>query len=137
MHQYQRRGAEIQGALNHLANIDRGMVNGAFLLNFIGYQHIFPIKKQNPELLRSLVPEMLKSALKCAKKQKSVLLELSIADAHARLDGEATRLKELRKLNPNVQLQEIEIAETTIKRVVRHIADAHLRLDSVRLVLRS
>ena len=93
--------------------------------------------KQNPELLRSLVPEMLKSALKYAKKQKSVLLELSIADAHARLDGEATRLKELRKLNPNVQLQEIEIAETTIKRVVRHIADAHLRLDSVRLVLRS
>ena len=93
--------------------------------------------KQNPELLQSLVPEMLKSALKYAHEQKSALLELAIAEAHERLDGEATRLKELRKLNPNVQLKEIKIAEAVVKKVIRHIADAHLRLDSVRLVLRS
>ena len=93
--------------------------------------------KQNPEQLRSLVPGMLKSALNHASKQKSVLLESSIAEAHEQLDGEANRLRELRKLNPNVRLQEINMAETTIKKVIRHIANAHLRLDSVRLVLRS
>jgi ATP-dependent helicase HepA len=93
--------------------------------------------KQNPELLRSLVPEMLKSALNYASEQKSDLLESAITEAHSRLDGEATRLKELRKLNPNVRLQEIEIAETVVKEVTRHIAKAHLRLDSVRLVLGS
>lgn len=91
--------------------------------------------KQNPELLRSLVPEMLKSAMTYAGSQKSSLLESAIANAHARLDGEATRLKELRKLNPNVQPQEIEIAETVVKDVIRHIAKAHLRLDSVRLII--
>jgi ATP-dependent helicase HepA len=93
--------------------------------------------KQNPELLRSLIPEMLKSALNHASKQKSVLLESAITEAHARLDREATRLKELRKLNPNVQLREIEIAETVVKEVIHHISKSHLRLDSVRLILES
>ena len=91
--------------------------------------------KQNPELLRSLVPEMLKSARKFAGERRSALLESAIAEAHARLDGEAMRLRELRKLNPNVRLQEIEIAEIVVKEVIRHIAGANLRLDSVRLVL--
>lgn len=91
--------------------------------------------RQDPELLRSLVPEMLKAALKYANGQKSELLTSAIAEAHARLDGEATRLKELRKLNPGVRLEEIEIAEHFVEEVVHQIAKAHLRLDSVRLIL--
>ena len=93
--------------------------------------------KQNPELLRSMVPEMLKSALHFASNQKSDLLHLAMTEAHVQLDGEAIRLKELRKLNPNVQLQEIEIAESVVEEVIRYIAEAHLRLDSVRLILGS
>ena len=91
--------------------------------------------RQNPELLQSLVPKMLKSALKYANGQKSDVLKSAIAEAHARLDGEATRLKKLRKLNPGVRLEEIEIAEHFVEKVIRHIAEAHLRLDGVRLVL--
>ena len=67
--------------------------------------------------------------------QKSDVLKSAIAEAHARLDGEATRLKKLRKLNPGVRLEEIEIAEHFVEKVIRHIAEAHLRLDGVRLVL--
>lgn len=93
--------------------------------------------RQNMELLRSLVPEMLKSALNCAGEQKSDLLKSAITEAHEQLDGEATRLKELRKLNPNVRLQEIEIAEHVVEEITRHIAEAHLRLDGVRLVLKN
>jgi ATP-dependent helicase HepA len=92
--------------------------------------------KQNPELLQALVPEMLKAAREHAREQKSSLLQVAMTEAHARLDGEANRLKELRKVNPNVRQQEIKIAENVIADVTRHIAKAHLRLDSVRLVLR-
>ena len=93
--------------------------------------------RQNPELLRSLVPEMLKSALDHASRQKSDLLEAAIKEAHDRLDSEASRLKKLSQVNPNVRLQEIEIAENIVADVVRNIGKAHLRLDSIRLILRT
>ncbi len=92
--------------------------------------------KQNPELLQALVPEMLKAARGYAREQKSTLLQDAMTEAHARLDGEATRLKELKKVNPNVRDEEIKIAENVIADVTRHIAKAHLRLDAVRLILR-
>ncbi|MGJ8637889.1 MAG: RNA polymerase-associated protein RapA [Opitutaceae bacterium] len=92
--------------------------------------------KQNPELLKALVPEMLKSAKGFAREEKSALLQSAMHDAHAHLDGEAERLRELRKVNPNVREEEIKIAENVINDVTRHIAKAHLRLDSVRLILR-
>ncbi len=91
--------------------------------------------KQNPEMLRSLLPEMLKSTLKYASEQKSDFLTSAIEQAHARLDGEATRLKELRKLNPSVRLEEVKIAERVVEEVAQQIAKAHLRLDSVRLII--
>jgi ATP-dependent helicase HepA len=92
--------------------------------------------KQNPQLLQALVPEMLKSARGFAREQKSVLLQNAMTEAHTHLDGEASRLKELRKVNPNVREEEIKIAENVIADVTRHIAKAHLRLDAVRLILR-
>jgi ATP-dependent helicase HepA len=92
--------------------------------------------EQNPELLQALVPEMLKSARGHAREQKSTLLQTAMTEAHARLDGEANRLRELRKVNPNVREEEVKIAEDVITDVTRHIAKAHLRLDGVRLILR-
>ncbi len=92
--------------------------------------------KQNPELLKALVPEMLKSAKGFARDQKSVLLQGAMNEAHSHLDGEATRLRELQKVNPNVREEEIKLAENVIADVTRHIAKAHLRLDAVRLILR-
>lgn len=92
--------------------------------------------KQNPEVLQALVPEMLKAARGIAREEKSTLLEAAMKDAHAKLDGEATRLRELSKVNPNVSGAEIRIAEKVIADVTKHIAKAHLRLDAVRLILR-
>ncbi|MGB0415229.1 MAG: RNA polymerase-associated protein RapA [Coraliomargarita sp.] len=91
--------------------------------------------KQNPEVLQALVPEMLKAARGIAREQKSILLEAAMKEAHARLDGEANRLRELSKVNANVSEGEIRIAEQVIADVTRHIAKAHLRLDAVRLIL--
>ena len=92
--------------------------------------------KQNPEVLQALVPEMLKAGRGFAREQKSTLLEAAMTEAHARLDGEASRLRELSKVNANVSEEEIRIAEQVITDVTRHIAKAHLRLDAVRLILR-
>ncbi len=91
--------------------------------------------RQNPELLQALVPEMLRAARNHAREKKSLLLEEAIRVAHERLDGEARRLKELQKVNPNVREDEIRVAENVIEDVTRHIGKAHLRLDAVRLVL--
>ncbi|PXA05496.1 RNA polymerase-associated protein RapA [Coraliomargarita sinensis] len=92
--------------------------------------------RQNPELLQSLVPEMLRAARSYAREEKSTRLKDAMREAHTRLDGEASRLKELRKVNPNVSEEEIKIAQNVVEDVTRHISKAHLRLDAVRLVLR-
>jgi len=97
-------------------------------------EEAFPLK-QNPQLLQALVPEMLRAARDHARKKKSVLLAEAMRTAHQHLDGEARRLKELRKVNPNVRAEEIKIAENVVEDVTRHIAKAHLRLDAVRLIL--
>jgi ATP-dependent helicase HepA len=99
-----------------------------------GDEEVFRLK-QDPALLQALVPEMLRSAKKHADTQKSVRLTAAMNQAHERLDGEASRLRELQKVNPNIRQEEIKIAETVIADVTRHIAKAHLRLDAVRLIL--
>ena len=53
------RDDRLQGALNHFARIDRGMIDGAGLLHFIGDEQIALIKEQ-PKLLA--IGEALRSA---------------------------------------------------------------------------
>ncbi len=105
-----------------------------FINKYCGDEEAFRLK-QDPALLQALVPQMLRAAKEHARTQKSELLQAAMHHAHERLDGEATRLKELQKVNPNVREEEIKIAENVIADVTRHIAKAHLRLDAVRLVL--
>ena len=101
---------------------------------YCGDEEVFRLK-QDPALLQALVPEMLSAAEKHANTQKSVRLTTAMNQAHERLDGEASRLKKLKKVNPNIRQEEIKIAETVIADVTRHISKAHLRLDAVRLIL--
>ncbi|MGZ0656828.1 RNA polymerase-associated protein RapA [Coraliomargarita sp. W4R72] len=105
-----------------------------YINKYCGDEEAFRLK-QDPTLLQALVPEMLRSAKEHARTQKSDLLQAAMHQAHERLDGEATRLKELQKVNPNVREEEIRIAENVIADVTKHIAKAHLRLDAVRLIL--
>jgi ATP-dependent helicase HepA len=101
---------------------------------YCGDEEAFRLK-QDPALLQALVPEMLRAAKTHACTQKSVRLKTAMSQAHERLDGEAHRLKELQKVNPNIRKEEIKIAENVIAEVTRHIAKADLRLDAVRLIL--
>lgn len=91
--------------------------------------------QQEPELLQTLVPEQLKAAKDFARKRRSEILERALQTAHAQLNGEAERLRELRTINPGVRLEEIELAEGMVKDVAKAIGGAHLRLDAVRLIV--
>ena len=105
-----------------------------FVNKYSGDEEAFRLK-QEPKVLQALVPDMLRSAKEPAHTKKSEILQAAIQQAHDQLDGEATRLKELQKVNPNVRDEEIKIAENVIAEVARHIGKAHLRLDAVRLIL--
>ncbi len=105
-----------------------------YINKYCGDEEAFRLK-QDSTLLQALVPQMLRAAKEHARTQKSELLQNAMHQAHERLDGEATRLKELQKVNPNVRQEEIRIAENVIADVTKHIAKAHLRLDAVRLIL--
>jgi len=55
------RDDRLQGALNHFARIDRGMIDGAGLLHFIGDEQIALIKEQQHSKLLA-IGEALRSA---------------------------------------------------------------------------
>lgn len=93
--------------------------------------------QENPQLLQALVPQMLMAARDFARKEKSACLEVAIQTAHAKLDGEAVRLRDLAKVNANVSEGEIRVAEKVVLEVSQHLAKSHLRLDGVRLILRA
>jgi len=46
-------------------------------------------------------------------------------------------LKELQKVNRNVSVEEVRLAEQVVEDVTRPIAKARLRLDAVRLILKN
>src|SRR5271169_1145556 len=58
VHQDQRRGAEFERALDHLAGIDRGVVDRAALLALVLEQHILAVEKQDVELLDLVVRDL-------------------------------------------------------------------------------
>src|SRR6516225_10500346 len=58
VHQDQRRGAELERALYHLASIDRRMVDGAALLTLVLDEHVLAIEKQEMELLNLALSDL-------------------------------------------------------------------------------
>src|SRR3546814_8859892 len=48
-------GAQLEGALHHLAGVDQGVVDGALLLHLVGDQAVALVEEQQAELLDLLV----------------------------------------------------------------------------------
>ena len=51
VHQDQRRGGQFERALDHLARIDRRMIDGAGLLHFVGDEPVALVEEEHAELL--------------------------------------------------------------------------------------
>ena len=92
--------------------------------------------RQRADLVREALPSMADAARGYAREVKHSRVAAAAEEAHRRLDGEAERLRSLREVNPGVREEEIALAEQVVSEVTRHIGEAHLRLDAVRLILR-
>src|SRR6516164_879809 len=58
VHHNQRRGPELERALDHFARVDRRMVDGAALLTLMLDQHILAVEKQEMEFLDFAVTDL-------------------------------------------------------------------------------
>ena len=94
-----------------------------------------PFLQESPELLGSLLPDLLERAQAMAKKEQVKRIESARAQAKASLGAEWQRLSELKQVNANVSEAELQLAEEELRAVTQYIGDAKLRLDSVRLVI--
>lgn len=89
------------------------------------------------ELCYKLLPRMLENAASLAEQRAMQIVATSLAAMEESVGGEVERLKDLAAVNPAVTEQEIEAAQNRYYDLRDHLADARLRLDSVRLIFRS
>jgi ATP-dependent helicase HepA len=85
----------------------------------------------------TLIPGMLRVTEIIAGKQSKPIIEAATVRAKEILGAEATRLEQLRALNPSVRLDEVEAARKDLEQVQEHLAKATPRLDAIRLILAS
>ena len=95
------------------------------LLRFLEQPHF------NADLLATLV----ESATASAESSATRLRQDATQRANTVLQSEHRRLVDLRRINDHVRAEEITLAEERIRRTTEAIANARLRLDSVRLIV--
>ncbi len=98
-----------------------------------------PIQKVlgKTELCYKLLPRMLEAAETIAKERAMQTVAAAIATMEQQVGGEVTRLKSLQEVNPNVTAKDVEAMQNQYYDLRDHLADARLRLDSVRLIFRA
>jgi ATP-dependent helicase HepA len=89
---------------------------------------------ENPALAQTILPAMIQAAQTAAETRAQPIIRDSLARINQLLDHEIHRLKTLQKVNAHVRPQEIELAVNQQKQLARAIAQARVRLDSVRLI---
>lgn len=89
------------------------------------------------ELCYKLMPKMLETASELAQRRAMQLVAAGLAAMEQSVGAEIARLKDLQAGNPNVTEKEVEAAQTQYYDLRDHLADARVRLDSVRLIFRS
>jgi len=89
------------------------------------------------ELCYKLMPRMIDFAATVAAQRAVQIVATSLKEMQTVVGGEVERLRDLQAINLNVGEKEIEAAQNQYYDLRDHLADARLRLDSVRLIFRS
>jgi len=84
-----------------------------------------------------LVPRMLEFAGTLATTRSYQMIAASLLAMQAELEAEVDRLRDLQAINPNVRQAEIEEAQKQVYDLRDRLADARVRLDSVRMIFRN
>lgn len=88
------------------------------------------------EVRDSLLPRMVEATRALAEGLVAAIVDRAQQAMRARLQHETARLRELQKVNRTVRDEEIELLVAQEQTLARHIDDARLRLDAVRLIYR-
>ncbi len=86
---------------------------------------------------KRIFPAMLAKALALAGEQMTAVTAAAAREADTQLQGEVRRLEDLSEINRHVAPEEIEAARAQSAALAAAIAGARLRVDSVRLILRT
>ncbi len=92
--------------------------------------------REKSQILQKLAPKLLQKSHKLAKAQLPRLVRKAVRQMEKSLGGEINRLTALRRVNKNVRSDELALAEIRKKDLRGHLTATHLRLDSIRLILR-
>jgi ATP-dependent helicase HepA len=95
-----------------------------------------PAALQQPEIREDLLPGLLRKTHELAGARVPGLVRAARRDMGARLDHEIARLRELQKVNRSVRAEEIDGLVDQKAALDRHLEDARLRLDAIRLIQR-
>ena len=90
---------------------------------------------ERPQFNAALLKSMVDSATSVAEIQSTRLRSDASSCAETTLGAEIQRLLDLRKVNDHVRPQEISLAQDQLRLTKEAIAQARLRLDSVRLIV--
>ena len=85
--------------------------------------------------LRAMVPKILAAAEDIAEEKATALRKSAVNQMTERISVEISRLKKLRQLGHPVPNSEIRTATRERDALTKHLSEARLRVDSVRLVL--
>jgi ATP-dependent helicase HepA len=91
----------------------------------------------NHRIKQKLLPGMLEKSREHATERAAAICRHAIEKMRAMLRSESDRLRDLQKVNDHIRDEEISLLETQTKDLALHLESAPLRLDSVRLILRS
>jgi ATP-dependent helicase HepA len=78
------------------------------------------------------VETLLQEALQLAEKRVPELVKSAVQEMETQLKTEIARLKELKKVNPSVRKQEIDLLIEQQRGLEEHLRNARLRLDAIR-----
>ncbi len=81
-----------------------------------------------------LIPSMIDKSQRIAESRTSPLLQKGKTRIKDILGKEITRLTQLKKINPGIKDQEIELAKTKMDSLLDYLSSARLRLDALRLI---
>ena len=89
---------------------------------------------EKPRVRKNLLPKMLASAEKHAETQARGIQATAAANMRRKIQSEVDRLLALKKVNPDVRDEEIQISCQQLEELSEAISHARVRLDAVRLI---
>jgi len=90
--------------------------------------------KDLEQVRQVLIPTLIQKSQNIAQDQSQPLIQRGIAKIKSMVGKEIKRLKQLKKVNPDIKEDEIVLAKKQMKTLLEHLSTARVRLDALRLI---